>query len=307
MKQVSKISKKLNLKYLKQNVTRKQISKKKIPVGVRERIIQLRELNFSTREIGIKFGIGSSIVSKTSKREEETGEVKDRERSGRPRILSPDDVKDILDILSSEKGSTAVKIHSMYVAKTGKYISVETIRNILKREYINWTPDNWKKVIFSDESKFVLFWSNFRKFCWRKKGDKLERAYVNQTKKFGGGSIMVWSCITSHGVGEICRIETHLDNEAADTKDWINQRNINTLKWPPYSPDLSPIENVWSEVKRCLEERLEEQQQEPAMKSEKLNKLWKMVEEEWKKIDINYIISLYDSMPCRMAAVIAND
>ncbi|CAG8756010.1 21474_t:CDS:1, partial [Dentiscutata erythropus] len=91
------------------------------------------ELNFSTQEIGMKFGIESLIVSKTSKREEETGEVKDREKFGHLRILSPDDIKDVLDILSSEKGSTAVKIHSMYVAKTGKRISVETIQNTLKR------------------------------------------------------------------------------------------------------------------------------------------------------------------------------
>ncbi|CAG8669001.1 16897_t:CDS:2, partial [Dentiscutata erythropus] len=60
-------------------------------------------------------------------KERETGEIKDRKRSGRPQILSPNDVKEVLDIKK--------------------------------------TADDWRKVIFSDESKFVLFGSNFRKFC----------------------------------------------------------------------------------------------------------------------------------------------
>ncbi|CAG8672501.1 1993_t:CDS:2, partial [Racocetra fulgida] len=218
-----------------------------------------------------------------------------------------------------------IKIYSKYVAEMGKHISVETIRNTLRRcgykarvksrkpainenarlerlrfakKHLKWTADNWRKVVFSDENK-------------------LESDYVNQTKKFGGGGIMVWSCIILRGVGEICRIKTHLNNKgyriilakdlfgtllehdldlkdvilqhdgdpkhrATDTKNWINQRNINTLKWPPYSADLNPIENAWSEVKKCLEERLKELEQEQgsATKKEKLNKLWKMVEKE---------------------------
>ncbi|CAG8474163.1 11439_t:CDS:2, partial [Dentiscutata heterogama] len=45
-------------------------------------------------QIEIKFGVESSTVSKTSKREKKTRDVKDRESSGCLRILSPNDVKD---------------------------------------------------------------------------------------------------------------------------------------------------------------------------------------------------------------------
>ncbi|CAG8653338.1 7329_t:CDS:2 [Racocetra fulgida] len=129
------------------------------------------------------------------------------------------------------------------------------------------------------------------KKVWLQSQDKLKSDYVSQTKKFGGGDIIVWSCITSRSVSEICHIETHLDNKGyriilakdlfgtlleydLDLKD-INQRNINILKWPLYSADLNPIENAWSEIKKCLEERLkkQEQEQETATKKEKLNKL----------------------------------
>lgn len=30
-----------------------------------------------------------------------------------------------------------------------------------------------------------------------------------------------------------------------DSKAWLAKQNIKTMDWPPYSPDLNPIENLW--------------------------------------------------------------
>ena len=36
------------------------------------------------------------------------------------------------------------------------------------------------------------------------------------------------------------------------TKEWFNDNNIKTIPWPPYSPDLNPIENIWAWIDREL-------------------------------------------------------
>ena len=55
--------------------------------------------------------------------------------------------------------------------------------------------------MFSDESKFNLFGSDGCQWRWREPGQANDARYTNKTVKHGGGSVMVWGCITCHGVG----------------------------------------------------------------------------------------------------------
>lgn len=102
---------------------------------------------------------------------------------------------------------------------------------------------------------------------------------VKQTVKHGGGSIMVWGCVYKNGVGPvvliegIMRKEQYLNilqqnlpkviqnmaisakkcifqpgNDPKHTlilvKNWMEKQNFQSLKWPPQSPDMNPIENL---------------------------------------------------------------
>uniref|UniRef100_A0A9J8AZP5 Tc1-like transposase DDE domain-containing protein n=2 Tax=Cyprinus carpio carpio TaxID=630221 RepID=A0A9J8AZP5_CYPCA len=99
-------------------------------------------------------------------------------------------------------------------------------------------------------------------------------------------SLMVWGCMSACGMGSlhICKgtinaeryiqvLEQHMlpsrrrlfqgrpcifqhDNArphtASITTSWLRRRRIRVLKWPACSPDLSPIENIWSIIKRKM-------------------------------------------------------
>ncbi len=39
---------------------------------------------------------------------------------------------------------------------------------------------------------------------------------------------------------------------AKGTKNWFNDNDVTVLDWPANSPDLNPIENLWSIVKRKM-------------------------------------------------------
>ena len=69
----------------------------------------------------------------------------------------------------------------------------------------------WRKVWYSDESKFNLFGSDGKSYCRRRIGEALLEQNVKKTVKHGGGSIMVWGCISWKGPGRLHRVEGHMD------------------------------------------------------------------------------------------------
>ena len=76
-------------------------------------------------------------------------------------------------------------------------------------------------------------------------------------------------------------------------------RQIELLPWPARSPDLSPIENMWSMVAQRLT-----QITSPAATPDQL---WQRVEAAWSAVPQEHIQSLFESMPRRVAAVISNN
>ncbi len=69
------------------------------------------------------------------------------------------------------------------------------------------------------------------------------------------------------------------------------------IAWPALSPDLSPVENVWGEVKRIVLTK----------RPRTVQHLTKVARAAWKQVTANrgYVKALYGSMRGRIASVIA--
>ena len=56
-------------------------------------------------------------------------------------------------------------------------------------------------------------------------------------------------------------------------RQWIDTQQVPLIRWPALSPDLNPLENLWSELK-CLE----------GVNINNLHDLWPAIEEQWEAI-----------------------
>ena len=64
----------------------------------------------------------------------------------------------------------------------------------------DWTVENWKRVVYSDETKIHRLGSDGKKWVWKKKGEsRVGDRMMEGAMKFGGGSVMVWGCMTWTG------------------------------------------------------------------------------------------------------------
>lgn len=196
-------------------------------------------------------------------------------------------------------------------------------------EHKDWTPQKWSKILYSDESKFMMFGSDGIKYISRPVNTRYDPKYQKPTVKHGGGNIMVWGCFSRDGVGPIHRIEGIMDqtmylniiktvmlphakgkmgrgwvfqqdndpkHKAKSVADFFTKNKIRVLPWPSQSPDLNPIEHLWEYVGRKLS----------GFKPSKKDDIFRKIKEIWESIPLDYCIKLVDSMNARCEAVIKN-
>ena len=194
----------------------------------------------------------------------------------------------------------------------------------------NWTEKDWLPLIFSDEKKFNLFGSDGLQWCRRGVGEDFDAKNVRTEVKHGGDSLMVWGCITLKGYGELHLVKGIMDSvqfcnilnesllgtlktlaiqkkqmifqqdnnpmhKSKYTTTWLAWNRIKTLPWPPNSPDMNPMEHVWSQlnIQLC---------QHPQYPTNKVQ-LWQALVDAWVEMDDSYLFSLYHSMPKHIAAL----
>lgn len=84
---------------------------------------------------------------------------------------------------------------------------------------------------------------------------------------------------------------------------WLEEQQIDTVDWPPHSPDLNPIEHVWHTLKKKI------RQIEPNFSDLKKNLaheayVREIIQLAWSELDPDFICSLIGSMEARLKAVI---
>ncbi len=67
--------------------------------------------------------------------------------------------------------------------------------------------DYWNYVLWSDETKINLFGSDGVNPVWRQPDEEYIDKRVLPTVKHGGGSVMVWGCMSAAGTGELQFVE----------------------------------------------------------------------------------------------------
>lgn len=320
----------------------------------RKLILRLHNQCKSSYEIAKLVGRPRSTVQSVIDRICVTKSIENQRRSGRPRALTEHDERFIVREVKKNPKTSAPKIASE-LERRGTKVSTNTIRNTCKKygfngrvarkkfwvsktnrqkrlnfaqEYRTKKEDFWNRVIFSDESKYNIFGSDGRRMVWRKKNTEMEPQNLVPTVKHGGGSIMVWGCMSAAGVGKLHFIEGVMDHRmyirilkenlsasaeklglkgkyifqqdndpkhtAENTRLWLLYNTPQQLKTPPQSPDMNPIEHLWKILDDAIRKR----------RISNKNELKQALKEEWDKIPSIVTINLISSMPHRLQAVI---
>lgn len=98
------------------------------------------------------------------------------------------------------------------------------------------------------------------------------------------------------------------DNAAIHTairvREWMEENGINTTDWPPYSPDLNPIEHAWWELKKQVQRMFPEVINAKGDTEEDRAELEEALKAAWLAIPDSFFDSLVESMPARIQACI---
>ena len=193
----------------------------------------------------------------------------------------------------------------------------------------NLTLAHWRHVIFADESRFLLYMQDGRLRVRRQRGEVLNEECMAETVAFGGGSVHVWGAFCISGTAPLVILDRNVNglvyrdilrntllpyargvyghnfryqddnarpHRARVVTDFIAQEGVICMDQPPRSPDVNPIEHLWSDMSRELLTMDNPPQTLPQLRQALLD--------IWQNITVPRMQKLVESMPRRVQAVI---
>jgi transposase len=230
----------------------------------------------------------------------------------------------------------AAALPSRFAAKKRHYTDEQRrARLSFANGYKHWTAEQWERVIFSDEVTIEGEGRKRHVRVRRPDGHRFDPQYTLHSRIFTP-SRHLFACFCSRGPGFCEMYEGKLDGKALrgllertvpetardyyqtdptkpnhepwwllhdnspqfssrEVQRWLHNSAINVLDWPPYSPDLNPIENLWPRV-HALMDRLCPTTDEAVADA---------FVECWPELSLDLFTDYAQSMPARIAAVIA--
>ncbi len=321
---------------------------KELSEDLKKRIVALHKDGVGYKKIAKTLKLSCSTVAKTIQWFNRTGFTQNRPRHGRPKKLSAHAQRHIQRLCLGNRRMSAASIAAEVEGEGGQPVSTQTIRHTLRQIGLHdcrprrkpllkmmhkkarkqfaedkqtKDMDYWNHVLWSDETKINLFGSHGVKRVWRQPGEEYKDKCVLPKVKHGGGSVMVWGCMSAAGTGELQFIEGTMNakmycdilkqsmipsavfqhNDPKHTSKMttvlLKKLRVKVMDWPSMSPGLNPIEHLWGILKWKVEER----------KVSNIHQLRDVVMEEWKRTPMATCEALVNSMPKRVKAVLENN
>ena len=171
----------------------------------REQAVGMLLAGMAQTQIANHFNVSRMTIYRLMIRLRDTGNTSDRQRSGRPRVTTLRQDRHIRFIHLRNHFVTAVHTARLTPGRTNVRISDQTVRNRLHqcglharrplkgstlkqrhravrlqwgRTRLRWNRNTWQNILFPDESRFYLKFSDGRARVYRRRGERFSDACV---------------------------------------------------------------------------------------------------------------------------------